>query len=417
MKTINISELIESDEASIQTGPFGTQLKAKDYVASGTPVINVKNVGFGEIRHAGLEYVDDKMKEKLSAHILQKGDIVFGRKGAVERHAFIYEHGDGWIQGSDCLRLRINSSRINNRFVSYYFRTKAHQDWMQALCSFGATMASLNQGIVRRISLPLPSIQTQNKVAAILNSYDDLIEVNNRRIQLLENMAEEIYKEWFVRLRFPGFEVTEVVKGLPAGWQIQSLDDLGTYLNGYAFKPSDWKESGIPIIKIKEMTSGITSNTPRNDGGKINSKFLILNGDIVFSWSATLLVKIWSDGQGLLNQHLFKVTPNGGVSKEFLYHSINSSLAVFGMLATGATMKHIKRKELSFVKVNMPPPKIMNLFTKHVGSLSEECLLLTKANKNLTQARDKLLPRLISGKLSVENLDINFPPSMEEGLA
>ena len=198
--TIKIADLVKSKEAELQTGPFGTQLKASDYVESGIPVINVRNVGFGNIREEKLEFLDDKMVEKLSIHKLQYGDIVFGRKGAVERHTYINQNAIGWIQGSDCLRLRINSKRINNKFVSYYFTTSTHQDWMKALCSFGSTMASLNQDIVKLISLPLPSIKIQKKIAAILSAYDDLIENNKRRIALLENMAEEIYREWFVLL-------------------------------------------------------------------------------------------------------------------------------------------------------------------------------------------------------------------------
>lgn len=343
-----------------------------------------------------------------SEHKVDRAGVVIGRKGTLGTVHYIDQ--PHWPHDTT---LWIKDFQGNDPKFIYYFLK------LLGLESFdvGAANPTLNRNHVHKITVRIPSPLIQNKIAAILTTYDDLIESNNSRIQLLENMAEEIYKEWFVRLRFPGFEMVKVVKGLPSGWRVKSLDDLGSYLNGYAFKPIDWKENGMPIIKIKEMTSGVTSNTPRNNGEKINSKFLVLDGDIVFSWSATFLVKIWSDGQGLLNQHLFKVTPNIGISREFLYHSIDSSLVIFDMLATGVTMKHIKRKELSFVKVNVPPPNVMDLFTGHVAPLSEECLVLKKANKILVETRDKLLPRLISGKLSVENLNIKFPPSMEEALA
>lgn len=412
---IKIGELVERNEAKIQTGPFGTQLKASEYVDCGIPVINVRNVGFGDIRDADLEYVTNAKAEKLGAHRLEKGDIVFGRKGAVERHALIGPEQDGWVQGSDCLRLRLNGTTICERYASYYLRTRAHQDWMQALCSFGATMASLNHEIVKRITLPLPTLTTQRKIAAILTAYDDLIEVNKRRIALLEKMAEELYREWFVRLRFPGYQDTRFVKGVPEGWELKPLSDLGTFLNGYAFKPSHWGTEGVPIIKIKEMSSGITAETPRNSGDDIPSKYHFDDGAIIFSWSGTLLVRNWDEGPGLLNQHLFKVEPRKGIPHSFLFHALAFSIPLFEVLTTGATMQHIKRKELSFVKVMVPPSNILKRFDDVVGPIVDSKLKLKKANRNLTKTRDLLLPHLISGKLSVEDLDIQFPPSMQEG--
>lgn len=161
---VRIGELIKSGEAKIQTGPFGTQLKASDYSDHGYPVINVRNVGFGDIRTESLEFIDDRIAEKLPTHRLMQNDIVFGRKGAVERHGLITEAQEGWYQGSDCLRLRFNSSRINPKFISYFFRTQAHQEWMMAVCAFGATMASLNQDIVKLINVPVPPIDIQNKI-------------------------------------------------------------------------------------------------------------------------------------------------------------------------------------------------------------------------------------------------------------
>ncbi|PWQ93029.1 restriction endonuclease subunit S [Leucothrix pacifica] len=404
MKTINISELIDSGEASIQTGPFGTQLKAKDYVESGTPVINVKNVGFGTIRHAGLEYVNDKMREKLSAHILQKGDIVFGRKGAVERHALIYDHGDGWIQGSDCLRLRINSNRVNNRFVSYYLRTQAHQDWMQALCSFGATMASLNQGIVKRISLPLPSTQTQDKVAAILTSYDDLIETNNQRIQLLEKMAEEIYKEWFVRLRFPGHETVKVVKGVPSGWSTSTIKSLISRKP----TPKKYKEKEVLGEGRVPVLDQSTKDTLGFHNGDVDFKATNDDPIIVFGDHSCKMLLMESDFS--LAENMIPFTPK---TKDVLAHYL--FYTVKGLAKTTEYKRHWG--DLVIKEVFVAPRNLQIEFGDLVKTNLKEINLLKEVNQNLSDTRDKLLPRLISGKLSVENLDINFPPSMEDALA
>ncbi len=231
----SIGDLMKQGTVNLQTGPFGTQLKASEYIDEGIPVINVRNIGFGGIRDSDLEYISNAKAEKLYQHRLELGDIVFGRKGAVERHALISDAQVGWIQGSDCLRLRMSDENMFSAYLSYYLRTKAHQDWMQALCSFGATMSSLNQDIVSRIRFPSPSLELQTKIAAILSAYDDLIENNRRRIALLEKMAEELYREWFVRLRFPGYKDVEVVKGVPEGWSLGKASNFFDVVKGKSY--------------------------------------------------------------------------------------------------------------------------------------------------------------------------------------
>ena len=133
MDSVLIRDLVQQQELEIKTGPFGTQLKASEYVSEGTPVLNVRNLGFSTINTEKLEKVGAETLERLSAHKLHTGDIVFGRKGAVERHAYITENEDGWMQGSDCIRLRVKTERINPRFLSYYFLTAQHRAFMIGL--------------------------------------------------------------------------------------------------------------------------------------------------------------------------------------------------------------------------------------------------------------------------------------------
>jgi type I restriction enzyme, S subunit len=126
-RSTTIQEYVNRSEAELKTGPFGTQLHASDYVENGTPVINVRNIGFGAVIPENLEYIADETVGRLSSHLLKTGDIVFGRKGAVERHAFIAPNQDSWFQGSDCLRLRVSSPELVPRFLSYCFLTDEHE--------------------------------------------------------------------------------------------------------------------------------------------------------------------------------------------------------------------------------------------------------------------------------------------------
>lgn len=124
LPSLTVGELMLNGEASLQTGPFGTQLKASEYVDDGIPVINVRNVGFGEVGAYDLEYITDAKADRLHYHVIRTGDIVFGRKGAVERYALISSKEDGWVQGSDCLRLRLRSQRVTSKYLSCYLRTR-----------------------------------------------------------------------------------------------------------------------------------------------------------------------------------------------------------------------------------------------------------------------------------------------------
>jgi type I restriction enzyme S subunit len=183
---MQIGELVREGVISIKTGPFGTQLKAAEYQKSGTPVLNVKNLGYGSVSKAKLDHVGSETVDRLRTHLLKKGDIVFGRKGAVDRHAYIDYESDGWMQGSDCIRMRIESNTINPRFLSYYFLTNKHKAFMISMCSHGTTMASLNQKILEQIEIPYPERQYQDKVVDMLERFDKKIKVNS---EINENLA------------------------------------------------------------------------------------------------------------------------------------------------------------------------------------------------------------------------------------
>lgn len=408
---VKIGELINSGEAKVQTGPFGTQLKASDYSAHGYPVINVRNVGFGDIRSENLEFIDDRIAEKLTSHRLLHNDIVFGRKGAVERHGLITEAQEGWYQGSDCLRLRFNSSRINPKFISYFFRTQAHQDWMMAVCAFGATMASLNQDIVKLINVPVPPLDIQNKIVGLLSAYDDLIKNNKRRITLLENMAEEIYREWFVRFRFPGWQEAEFEKGLPVNWQTSGLGQIATFVMGQSPKSEFYNRNrdGLPFhqgvgtfgkrFPAHEVYCSVTGREAKA-------------GDVLFSVRAPV---------GRLNLALEPMVIGRGLAavrhyrgcQSYLYYLLSTAFSNEDIIGNGAIFNAVGKDELLSFKVLSPPSELVDAFEKLVKPIDEQLAGLIRQNEVLEKTKNQLLPRMISGKLSVENLDIQFPPSMQ----
>lgn len=286
----------------------------------------------------------------------------------------------------------------NVKYVKYCF------DILKKECqliSQGTAQDNLSWKKLSTILFPCPPIEIQNKIAEVLSRYDALIENYQRQIKLLEEAAQRLYKEWFVDLRFPGHQSTPIINNLPQSWHKKSVSMLGEYLNGFAFKPSDWQETGKPIIKIKEMGNGVTAETPRNNGDRVPKKYLIKAGDLLFSWSATLMVIVWTGEEGWLNQHLFKVTPAEGIGREFLLQSIANAIAEFSNLTTGSTMKHIQRNKLDQVFVNTPPPEIMEKYNNLAESIRTQIINKSTQIRNLSEARDRLLPKLMSAEIEV----------------
>ncbi len=403
---------MKSGEASLQTGPFGTQLKASDYVEEGVPVINVRNIGHGRLRDEKLEYLNERMADKLDAHRLKRGDIVFGRKGAVDRHLLVDETTEGWIQGSDCLRLRIESRRVFPPFVSFYFDTKGHKDWMDALCSFGATMTSLNQDIVSRITLPFPSYEAQKKIAATLSAYDELMENNRRRIALLEKLGEEIYREWFVRLRFPGHEKVKLVKGVPEGWKQQKLPEITDITYGFAFdgKRFNTDGHGKPIIRIRNIPNSSTQDYSDEQAAE---KYLVQSGDLIVGMDGEFHINRWHGPEAFLVQRVCRLRAKSESLEGYLGHAIRGPIKHYESILLGATIGHLGAMHLKTIEILIPPqPLIERLEIFNI--IDQQIAALEQSNRQLTNTRDLLLPRLISGKLSVEHLDIQFPPGMAE---
>nr|WP_299245371.1 restriction endonuclease subunit S [uncultured Halomonas sp.] len=330
--------------------------------------------------------------------------IVIGRKGTLGTVHYI--RGNYWPHDTT---LWVKNFKGTSPEYLRYFLPSLKLEFFDV----GASNPTLNRNHLHKLQVKISPPSDQRKIAAILIAYDDLIENNRQRIALLENMAEEIYREWFVRLRFPGHEHTPVHKGVPEGWERRSVSKLGRFVNGYPFKPSEHFDLGHPIIKIKELNSGVTEATPRHDRGLLKSRYHVNDGDVLFSWSGSLVVRMWDEGEALLNQHLFKVTPFVELEKPFVYLSLQQVIPAFAALTTGATMQHIRKGELDVVSVIAPPNGIMRSFCKLAQPLLDQRLLLAKASKELAKTRDLLLNRLISGKLRVDDLDIQCPPSMQ----
>lgn len=429
-KRTTLGNLQAEGLAELQTGPFGTVLKASEYSEKGVPVISVGEIREGYIQiHDRTPFVSSDVTTKLSKYVLKEGDIVFGRKGSIERNAIINKDQDGWFLGSDGIRLRLNKA-INSVFLSYQLRQKSNQKWLMSN-GVGSTMPSLNQKILDRLPIWLPAKNEQDIIAKLLSDLDAKIEFNNKINAELEGMAKLIYDYWFVQFDFPydfrqgkpadetsnakdvkpykssGGKMLwnkELKREVPEGWRSASLLDIAIFDNGLAcqkFRPMEG-ENSYPVIKIREMRDGITPSTERASI-KIPKKNLIDYGDILFSWSASLEVMQWTGGKGALNQHIFKVHSKK-YPKSFYYMEVKSYLKHFKMIAElrKTTMGHITIDHLKQSRIVLPPFEIIKELDKLLEPIFEQQLVLDKQNQELSEKRDWLLPMLMNGQVRVE---------------
>ena len=384
---------------SITDGKHGD---CKDQDGSGYYFVSCKDVYDGDIHYENARQITKEDFEDTDRRTkLAPNDILITNSGTIGRMAFVKDQiytRKTTFQKSVAI-VKPDSSKVFPLYL-YYLLQNIVGEFINS--ANGAAQKNLLLSTMRDFDLDvLNSIPCQIRIATILSRYDTLIENYQKQIKLLEEAAQRLYKEWFVELRFPGHENTKMVDGLPEGWERKAVSQLGEYLNGFAFKPSDWHELGRPIIKIKEMGNGVGNDTPRNNGERVPAKYLVKAGDLLFSWSATLMVIVWSGEEGWLNQHLFKVTPSEGIGREFLLQSLSNAIEEFQNLTTGSTMKHIQRNKLDQVFVNVPNDEIMELYNNVTKKVREEILHLSSQIRLLTEARDRLLPRLMGGEMEV----------------
>ena len=379
---ITVAQLEDSGAVSIQTGPFGTQLKASDYTGEGVPVINVRNIGYGDLRPEKLEFVPEGTAERLSVHVLKENDIVFGRKGAVDRHLFVTNGQRGWVQGSDCIRLRLSKNRINPRFASYAFLRPYHKEWMLRQCGNKATMASLNQDVIRRIVLPFPQLEEQRDIVSILSAYDDLIENNRRRIALLQAAARLLYREWFVHFRFPGHEHVKITDGLPEGWERRTVGHIVELKYGKALKQENRIEGPFPVYG----SSGIVG---------YHQTALAEGPAIVVGRKGNVGSVYWAP------VNFWPIDTVYFIPKEQIDFWLYLALPSAGFQNTDAGVPGLNRDFAYSRKLTSPPTHLRRLFNEVVEPMFSQRTTLENYNQNLAQARDLLLPRLMNGRIAV----------------
>jgi len=423
-----IGELCDAGLAELQTGPFGTQLHAHDYVENGVPVVPTEAIRNRQIDHSVLPKISPDKADELVRHRLESGDILFARRGvqATGHIGCVREAEGGFICGTDAIRLRVrDDGSLSPDFLSHVLANPTSVEWFK-FHAIGATMPNLNEGIIRSFPLQIPPLSEQRAIAHILGTLDDKIELNRRMNETLEAMARALFTSWFVDFDpvrakaegrdsgLPGsiadlfpdsFEDSEL-GGIPTGWEVRGLDEIARFLNGLALQKYPPKDSrSLPVIKIAQLRAGTTEGADAASAD-LELDYIVENGDVLFSWSGSLECVLWAGGRGALNQHLFKVT-SAEYPSWLCYLWIRQHLDDFRHIAAGkaTTMGHIQRHHLSDARVVLPPSPLLQGMGTVLGPIIEELWRRPVQSRTLAALRDAVLPKLISGELRVNDAE------------
>ena len=374
------------DIASVQTGPFGSQLHQADYVQEGTPIITVEHLGENRILHTNLPLVSDADKERLKKYWLKEGDIVFSRVGSVDRRAYVKKEEEGWLFSGRCLRVRPKEN-TDGKYLSYFFGLEDFKRKIRGI-AVGATMPSLNTSIMTDIEVELPEdLRTQTKVAEILSSLDDKIELNLKINQVLEITAKTIFEEWFVNFNFPAFN-GEFVDELPKGWKKGKLGDALELVYGKALKADTRVGGNYPVIG----SSGIVG---------YHNTFLVEAPGIVIGRKGTIGEVLWIDENFFPIDTTFYIKDNIGATNLY-YHYYLLKQQEFKKISSDSAVPGLNKNQALDNNIIIPSLDVIEEFNFIAHPFFERKYLSNIEINFLTKIRDSLLPKLMAGQIEIK---------------
>ena len=384
----------------------------KNNFGRGIKVINVKD--FQDYSIASFKNLDEVnlsgvIKEK---DLLRAGDIIFvrsnGNRELIGRSLFIKNIQELVTHSAFTIKLRFTSNQVIPRFYAYLFRSSLMRQTFSAHGN-GTNISNLNQGILSNLEVPLPPLPIQRKIAAILSAYDDLIENNTRRIEILEEMARSIYREWFVKFRFPGHEQVQMVDSelglIPEGWEVRNLSEICEIIMGLSPKSEFYNENAEGLPLHQGVTNfGVWFPTDKVYTTAITR--LAQTGDILFSVRAPVGRINIANKTIVIGRGICAIRSKTG-KQNFVLQQLRDKFYEDNLMGGGTIYPSVTKEEVQKIKMLVPFPENILAFESQSLPIFRQIKVFLLKNRNLCQTRDLLLPKLISGEIAVENLDIN----------
>lgn len=388
----------------------GFAFKSDWFIREGTPIIKVSDFTEDSINPLKVVYVDEKIANENREYTVFHNDVIIqtvgswpnNPKSVVGKVVKVPKELNGALLNQNAVVIHPNKN-IDNKFLYYLLRSENFKYYIINTAQGAANQASITLDSIFRYTFLCPSIPIQKKIAAILSTYDDLIENNKRRIDILEKIAEEIFNEWFVRLRFPGHGQEKIIKGIPIGWPIKKvIEIINRHGFGRIYREKELAQTGqiVVIDQSEKKALGYYNGEPEHRASLRIP--IILFGD--HSCKMQIMTNPFS-----LAENVIPFRAKDGLSTIFLYYLTKN------LIKTTEYKRHWT--EFIHKEIILPPIKLQNEFSKIAMYHIQLGEMLESVNDNLQYSRNLLLLRLLSGKLSVEDLDIQFPKSMEDDYA
>ena len=385
----------------------GVNFKSEQ-MGRGVPLINVKDItGSHRINSANLDRVEIETNDKMFA---KEGGIFFVRSSVkldgIALSAKLVSSDSKTIHCGFVIRFRPTVDELCTDYLLYLLRSHEYRERLKGL-SGGAAIVNISQSVLKRLSISLPSLPQQERIASILSTYDDLIENNRRRIQLLEQAARLLYREWFVHLRFPGHEHATITDGVPEGWTPTTIADIGCVVTGKT--PSKKMESyygdDIPFIKTPDMHGNtLVSKTDESlsvEGANTQANKTLPPRSILVSCIGTVGVVAFNSSIAQTNQQINAIAPINESLRYWTFFMAKDLKPLLEGMSGGATMANVNKSKFSSIKVVIPSSLMLDQFNSFVAIQVDQIEQLALMNLQLTQARDLLLPRLMNGDVTV----------------
>ena len=368
------------------------------YIPAGTTLIRSQNVYNNTFHVDGLVYVSDDQAEKMGTVAVKSGDVLLNITGdSVARCCIAPDQQLPARVNQHVMIIRTKRKKINPLFLTYFLTSPFMQSTLLSLAGSGGTRKALTKRMVEKFEIPCPDMEDQNRVVSVLSAYDDLIENNNRRIELLEAVAQQLYKEWFVRFLFPGHEQTKIVDGLPQGWEVVPLEEVADIVMGQSPKSEFYNRDaeGLPFHQ------GVTNYGQRfvdHQTWCSKTTRIAESGDILFSVRAPVgRINITLD-KVILGRGLAAIRSRSG-SQSFLFYHLKQIFFKEDMIGEGSIYASISKKDLHGFELLRPPTALVNDYEERSVDIDRQIETLHRSNQRLEQARDLLLPKLMSGEI------------------
>ena len=388
--------------SKVQTGPFGSQLKNEQYITGGTPVITVEHIKDFRISDFDYPSVTNEDRDRLSKYLLKEGDIVFTRVGSVDLSAYVSKKQDGWMFSSRMLNVR-PTNQVDSKYISYFFRQPLFRSYIFRI-SVGATMPSINTGILKSIPISYPPLPEQKAIAKILTAFDNKIELLQAQNKTLETMAQTIFKEWFGKY--------QIGDELPDGWRVGKLDEVLSICGGTtpSTKNPDFWGGKINWTSPKDLSNSkglFLLNTEKKitkEGLNKISSGLLPKGTLLLSSRAPVGYLSITHIELAINQGYIALLPQQYLSNNYMYLWLDKYMQVVKNAANGSTFLEISKTAFRNIECVIPLQDILEKFDQIIEPIFSKVLYNTIQIQSLTKTRDTLLPKLMSGQVRVNNI-------------